>query len=66
MYPSLSLDKVHGTITYHLANRVESDEYFRGQDSAWAALGTEQDRNPPSVVRRRLRELRKGRREVAR
>ena len=65
MYPSLSLEEVYGTITHYLANRAESDEYLRRQDAAWEALRAEQDRNPPPVIRR-LRELRKAHREVAR
>jgi uncharacterized protein (DUF433 family) len=54
-YPTLSLEQVHATITYYLANQGKVDAYLeevsQRQEKAWQ----EQQRNPSEFVR----ELRK-------
>ena len=54
-YPTLSLEQVHATITYYLANQGKVDAYLeevsQRQEKAWQ----EQQRNPSDFVR----ELRK-------
>ena len=63
-YPTLSLEQVHATITYYLANREETDAYLdrvrQGREEAW----DEQRRSPTEFVRR-LRERLDRERSVA-
>ena len=65
-YPTLSLEKIHATITYYLANKMEIEAYMKRvadmQQEAWQA----QARNPPEFViqlRKRLHPYRKALRE---
>ncbi|MCH8293672.1 DUF433 domain-containing protein [Candidatus Poribacteria bacterium] len=65
-YPTLTLEKIHATITYYLANREEVDAYMKRvtqiQEEAWQ----EQEQNPPEFVvqlRKRLEPYRKALRE---
>ena len=65
-YPTLSLEKIHATITYYLANKVEIEAYMKRvadmQQEAWQA----QAQNPPEFViqlRKRLHPYRKALRE---
>lgn len=50
-YPTLSLEQVHATITYYLANREEVEDYLKRvrqrQEEAWQ----EQQRQPSEFVR---------------
>jgi len=50
-YPTLSLEQVHATITYYLANREKVETYLalvrRRQEEAWQ----EQQRHPSEFVR---------------
>ena len=50
-YPTLSLEQVHATITYYLANREKVEAYLdmvrRRQEEAWQ----EQQRQPSAFVR---------------
>ncbi|MGB9553466.1 MAG: DUF433 domain-containing protein [bacterium] len=50
-YPTLSLEQVHATIIYYLANRERIEGYLervkRRQEEAWQ----EQERNPSEFVR---------------
>lgn len=50
-YPTLSLEQVHATITYYLANREKVEGYLalvrRRQEEAWQ----EQQRHPSEFVR---------------
>ena len=49
-YPTLTLEKIHATITYYLANREEVNAYMKRiaqiQEEAWQA----QEQNPPEFV----------------
>ena len=65
-YPTLSLEKIHATITYYLANRTEVEVYMKRvadmQEKAWQT----EARNPPECViqlRKRLHPYRKALRE---
>jgi uncharacterized protein (DUF433 family) len=64
-YPTLSLEQVHATIIYYLANREKVEAYLervrQRQEEAWQ----EQQRHPSEFVRS-LRERLERRREVLR
>lgn len=38
LFPSLSLEQVHGAIAFYLRNRVLLDEYLRSQQDRWREL----------------------------
>jgi uncharacterized protein (DUF433 family) len=65
-YPTLSLEKVHATITYYLANREEVDRYLEQvrhrQKEGWR----EQQRQPSDFVRALRARLIKQRRTIHR
>lgn len=65
-YPTLSLEQVHATITYYLANqeRVESylEQVNRRQEEAWQ----EQQQHPSEFVQDLRERLHKQRRELRR
>lgn len=64
-YPTLSLEQVHATITYYLANREKVEAYLervrQRQEEAWQ----EQQRHPSEFVRS-LRERLERERQVVR
>ena len=49
-FPTVSLEQIHATITYYLANRPKVEEYmqrvWQAQETAWQ----EQQRNPSEFV----------------
>ena len=55
-YPTLSLEQVHATITYYLANREPVEAYLERWRQYTDQAAQEQERNPPAVVKR-LRQL---------
>lgn len=61
-YPTLSLEQVHATITYYLANQEKVDTYLeevrQRQEKGWQ----EQQRNPSEFVRELRRRLEEQRR----
>ncbi|MFQ5668394.1 MAG: DUF433 domain-containing protein [Candidatus Binatia bacterium] len=63
-YPTISLEQVHATLTYYLANRREVDTYLRKvrrrQEDAWQ----EQYRSPSEFVRSLRERLDRQRRAV--
>ena len=65
-YPTLSLEQVHGTITYYLANQEKVDLYLeqvkRHQEEAWQ----EQQQHPSEFVQKLRGRLSRHRRELQR
>lgn len=63
-YPTLSLEQVHATITYYLANHEKVDSYLERvrlhREEAWQ----EQQRNPSEFVRELRKRLEEQRRVV--
>jgi uncharacterized protein (DUF433 family) len=61
-YPTLSLEQVHATITYYLANQDKVDAYLKEvsqrQEEAWQ----EEQRNPSEFVRELRKRLEEQRR----
>ena len=51
-YPSLSLEDVHGAITYYLAHRDEVEHYLRRQDAVWDQWRAKSEQTPSPVVER--------------
>jgi hypothetical protein len=54
--PTLSLEKIHATITYYLHNRTQIDTYLTELDS-WREQHYQEGRNNPSPVGQRLRAI---------
>ena len=54
--PSLSLEKIHATITYYLHNRPQIDAYLAELD-AWREQHYQEGQNNPSPVGQRLRAI---------
>ena len=65
-YPTLSLEQVHATITYYLANQEKVDSYLgqveQRQEEAWR----KQQQHPSEFVQELRQRLNKQRREVLR
>ena len=65
-YQTLSLEQVHATITYYLANRAKVDTYLervrQRQEEAWQ----DQHRNPSEFVQGLRKRLERQRRELHR
>lgn len=63
-YPTLSLEQVHATITYYLANQAKVDTYLervrQWQEEAWQ----DQQRNPSEFVQELRKRLERQRREL--
>jgi len=50
-YPTLSLEQVHATITYCLANRKRVQDYLRCVETSHGEAWQEQDRHPSEFIR---------------
>lgn len=64
-YPTLSLEQVHATITYYLANREDVDAYLQRVRQRWEEAWQEQQRHSSEFVRS-LRERLQRQREMLR
>jgi len=64
-YPTLSLEQIHATITYYLANREQVEAYLervkQQQEEAWQ----EQQRHPSEFVRSLRERMERKRYELA-
>ena len=56
LYPLVSLEEVHGTIAFYLANQTEVHRYLDKQRKLWNDLKAKSDQAPSPVVER-LRKL---------
>ena len=50
-YPTLSLEKVHATITYYLANREKVQGYLNRVETSHEKAWQEQERHPSEFIR---------------
>jgi uncharacterized protein (DUF433 family) len=56
-YPSLSLEKIHATLTYYHHNRADVDAYM-ARLAAWRADRLQEaESQPPTPAMKRIREL---------
>jgi len=55
-YPTLSLEEIYATITYYWRNQEQVETYLKSIIDYEKRLRMEQERNPPTAVKR-LREL---------
>src|SRR4051812_21661300 len=59
-FPAVSLEEIHGSLAFYLANREEVGECLKRQDKLWEELRRKADENPSPVVLR-LRALKAAR-----
>jgi len=57
-FPTLSLEKVYGAITFYLANRAEIDAYLTETEKLWEEARKNQSPIPPAL-RERLERARR-------
>ena len=50
-YPTLSLEQVHATITFYLANREKVQDYLRRLETLHEEAWQEQERHPSEFIR---------------
>jgi uncharacterized protein (DUF433 family) len=60
-FPTLSLERVYGAITFYLANRAEVDSYLGETEKLWAEARKNQAPIPPALRER----LERARREMS-
>jgi len=65
-YPTLSLEQVHATITYYLANRGKVESYLRQVEQRQEEAWQEQQQHPSEFVQDLRERLHKRRRELLR
>src|SRR5437588_5816486 len=52
MFPTLSLEQIHGAIAFYLREQAEIDAYLLEQDSAWEAVRAESEAKNAPLLRR--------------
>ena len=51
-FPSVSLEQIHGAITYYLGHRAEVDEYLARQGMKWEELRLESETRHQNLLQR--------------
>jgi uncharacterized protein (DUF433 family) len=64
--PSLSLEKIHATITYYLHNKAEVDQYMARRRAEATRRSQEHDQQEPSPALQRLRKRREEQAQASR
>lgn len=63
-FPSVSLEKIHATITYYLANRAKVDDYVRRVTEYQEAGWREQQEHPSEFILSLRQRIEKKRQEL--